>query len=170
MNVARSVYKAASDAEKFEAYYNLQDAEVAYYGTDEGRSSLIACINENVDSPNRDHWLSILERADQKREFVEGQLASFTDKQGATTKPILRFNQNMRVEEYNGRKYVALATGSYPDGTGYNFDWDQTSGAVTYEEKDDIDSMRMLGIAKDIGAAKNLCQHWYEKNKIQITT
>jgi hypothetical protein len=162
MNVARSVYKAASPSEQFEAYYNLQDAEEAYYGTDEGRASLIATINSNVDSPNRNHWLGILERADKKREFIETQMATLADKQNPEHKISLPFNHNMKVEEYGGRKYVALANGSYSDGREYSFDWDQTSGQVVYEEKDDLDSMRTLGVAKDIGTAKNVCENWYK--------
>lgn len=169
MNVARSVFNAASEAEKFEAYYNLQDAEEAYYGTDEGRASLISVINTNADSPNRGHWLEVLDRADKKREFIETQMATRADKQTPDRKASLPFNQNMRVEEHGGRKYVAIADGSYSDGREYSFDWDQSSGQVLYEEKDDIDSMRVLGVAKDIGAAKNLCSNWYENVESKAT-
>jgi hypothetical protein len=170
MNVARSVFKAAAPSEQFEAYYNLQDAEEAYYGTDEGRASLITVINDNTDSPNRTHWLEVLDRADKKREFIETQMATLADKQHPDQKNSLPFNPNMRVEEYNGRKYVALANGSYSDGREYSFDWDQSSGQVLYEEKDDIDSMRTLGIAKDIGSAKNLCSNWYENLESKATS
>lgn len=167
MNVARSVYKAASESERFEAYYNLQDAEAAYYGTDEGRAALISVINTNTDSPNRGHWLDILDRADKKREFIETQMATLADKQNPEQRIILPFNQNMKVEEYNGRKYVSMANGSYSDGRQYSFDWDQSTGQVIYEEKDDIDSMRTLGVAKDIGAAKALCENWYKNTESQ---
>jgi hypothetical protein len=167
MNVARSVFKAASDSEKFEAYYNLQDAEAAYYGTDEGRASLIESINANSDSPNRGHWLEILDRADKKREFIETQMATIADKQNSA-KISLLFNQNMRVEEYNGRKYVAMADGAYSDGREYSFSWDQTTGQVLYEEKDDLDSMRILGVAKNIGSAKELCDNWYQKTESRV--
>ena len=163
MNVARSVYKAAAPSEQFEAYYNLQDSEEAYYGTDEGRAALISVINSNADSPDRGHWLGVLDRADKKREFIETQMATLVGKQNPERKISLPFNQNMRVEAHGGRKYVALANGSYPDGSEYSYDWDQTSGQVIYEEKDDLDSMRTLGVAKDIGSAKNLCENWYRK-------
>jgi hypothetical protein len=163
--VARSVYKAASDSEKFEAYYNLQDAEEAYYGTNEGRASLIAHINSTEDSTTREHWIQVLDRADAKREFIEKQMmASAGDRETSDKKVSLPFNPNMRVEEYGGKKFVMLANGSYSNGTEYKFDWDQTSGQVLYEEKDDIDSMRIIGVAKDIGSAKNLCTYWYEKS------
>lgn len=169
MNVARSVHKAASPSEAFEAYYNLQDAEEAYYGTDEGRASLITVINSNADSPNRGHWLGILDRADKKREFIETQMATLADKHDSEQKMSLPFNSNMKVEEYNGRKYVALANGSYSDGREYAFDWDQTSGQVIYDEKNDPDSMRTLGVAKDVGAAKNLCENWYQNTAIKAS-
>lgn len=167
MNVARSVYKAASPSEQFEAYYNLQDAEEAYYGTDEGRAALISVINTNADSPNRSHWLGILDRADKKREFIETQMATLADRQNPDQRIALPFNPNMKVEEYNGRKYVAMANGSYSNGKEYSFDWDQQTGQVIYEEKDDIDSMRTLGIAKDIGTAKALCENWYKNIESQ---
>jgi hypothetical protein len=167
MNVARSVYEAASESEKFEAYYNLQDAEAAYYGTDEGRASLISVINTNADSPNRGHWLEILDRADKKREFIETQMATLADKLHPEKRIFLHFNQNMKVEEYNGRKYVAMANGSYSDGREYSFDWDQSTGKVIYEEKDDIDSMRILGVAKNINTAKALCESWYQSIESQ---
>lgn len=161
MAIARSVYKAASETEKMEAYYNLQDAETAYYGTDEGRASLIQHINDNSDSPNRKHWLEILDRADSRREFVETQIASLS--KHTTQEAVLPFNPNMRVEASKGRKYVVVANGAYSDGIEYAFDWDQNSGRILYEEKNNPDSMRVLGTATDIGAAKNLCQSWFGK-------
>ena len=164
MMVARSVYQAASESEKFAAYYNLQDAEEAYYGTDEGRSSLIAHINRESDPTKKQHWLEVLDRADKRREFVENQLASLTTKEPVTYKPKLLFNANMRVETSNGRKYVILADGTYPDGRNYMFDWDQTSGRILYEESGDPDSGRLLGIATDVGTARNICENWYIKN------
>lgn len=167
MLVARSVFKIASESEKLEAYYNLQDAEEAYYGTDEGRNSLTDYINTVQDSSSKKHWLEVLERADKKREFIETQIATLADKQNSETKDSLTFVQNMRVEEYNGRKYVVLAKGSHPDGREYIFDWDQSSGKVLYEELNEIDSARILGLAKEIGSAKNLCQNWHENSKIQ---
>lgn len=170
MNVARSVFSAASPSEKFEAYYNLQDAEAAYYGTEEGRAALIALINNNADSPHRSHWLEILDRADKKREFIETQIATLADKRSSEKRVVLPFNQNMKVEELNGRKYVVMATGSYSDGKEYSFDWDQQTGQIIYEEKDDIDSMRVIGIAKDIGAAKAVCENWYQRTGTQLAS
>lgn len=170
MNVARSVYKAAAESEKFAAYYNLQDAEEAYYGTEEGRAALISIINTNADSPNRSHWLEILDRADKKREFIETQMATLADKHNPEQRFILPFNQNMKVEEHNGLKYVAMANGSYSDGREYYFDWDQQTGQIIYEEKDDVDSMRILGVAKDIGAAKAVCENWYQNIKSRLVS
>lgn len=169
MNVARSVYKAAAPSEQFEAYYNLQDSEEAYYGTDEGRAALISVINTNADSPNRGHWLEVLDRADKKREFIETQMATLADKQNSGQAASLPFNQNMKVETHGGRKYVALANGSYPDGSEYSYDWDQSSGQVIYAEKEDIDSMRTLGVAKNISSAKNLCENWFRHASAKVS-
>lgn len=167
MAVARSVYKAASEAEKLEAYYNLQDAETAYYGTDEGRASLIQHINDNADSSNRKHWMEILDRADSRREFVETQIASLS--KATPQEAVLPFNPNMRVEASKGRKYVVVANGAYSDGIEYGFDWDQNSGRILYEEKNNPDSMRILGSATDIGSAKSVCQNWFSKQAARAT-
>lgn len=168
MLVARSVYKAAADGEKFEAYYNLQESEEAYYGTEEGRASLIEYINTSDNSSNKENWLQILDRADKRREFVETNVATRSDHPSTQKEPLV-FNQNMRVENLNGRKYVTLADGAYSDGIEYAFDWDQTSGQILYEEVGDTDSMRILGFAQDVGAAKNVCENWYNRNQARAT-
>ena len=167
MMVARSVFNAASHSEKFEAYYNLQDAETAYYGTEEGRASLIDSINSTTDAKSRTHWLEILAKADQKREFIETQMNSRNDQRNHAEPDSLVFNQNMKVEDFGGRKYVLMADGAYPDGTKYRFDWDQSSGQVAYEEEGDEESMRVLGAARDLTSAKSLCSNWFSRTSAQ---
>jgi hypothetical protein len=164
MSLARNVYKAANtQSEQMDAYHSLQEAEADYYSTDEGRNSLVEHINKTTDSITRKHWLSILEKADQKREFSELQEASANQ---TANQRYVRFSLKFaptEVETPTGQKIIKLSTGKYRSGEEYHFDWDETRGIVFYEESDDVDSIRSLGQASSLQKAKEISEDWYNR-------
>lgn len=157
MLVARDVMKVAQGAETFTAKYNLEEAETAYYGTEEGRTSLIASINTEANEQVRSYWTQLLQKADSKREFIESATA-----QVVKGKVALPFKRDLKVEsDGNGRKSVLLAEGAYTNGTGYSFDWDQKSGLIFYGEDENEDSFKSLGKATNLTVAKRISEEWF---------
>jgi len=72
MLLSREVLKAAStESERLNAQLYVEDAEIDYYGTDEGRASLEAHISSTTNEETRNHWVRMLGKADIKREFNE---------------------------------------------------------------------------------------------------
>lgn len=156
MIVARSVFSAASEDEKLVAYLNLSEAEEAYYGTEEGRRSLMEHIEKTPQSsPDRMHWEEMLAKADMRREFIESGVAA------SPTATTINFHSKLSFSDKDGTKVVTLGTGSVA-GEEYVFDWEQTEGFVSCQ-KNDTSVAEILGKAKNISSAKNLCEEWHQK-------
>jgi hypothetical protein len=72
MLLSREVLKAANtESEQLNAQMYLEEAEIDYYGTDEGRMSLETHIQNTVNKDVQAHWMMLLSKADIKREFNE---------------------------------------------------------------------------------------------------
>jgi hypothetical protein len=167
MVLARDVYKAAeTQSEKMEAFFNLQNSEVEYYGTEEGRTSLIHHINTTDNAQHRSHWLQILDKADAKREFFESQDNTWAPPLPPRIKPLL-FGNLVTHADANGHQVTPLSTGKYDNGVEYHFEWDETRGMVFYEETDDVESMRGLGKATTLEQAKKVSETWYQSQHIK---
>lgn len=160
LSVAREVYQASSnDSERMEAYYHLQEAEALYYGTEEGRTSLINHINSTDNSGKRSHWLEVLSKADLRREFLESQ--------GGWAEPARSIPQlpSTGSREYttdSGHQMVVLYAGPHNSAPlQCKYEWDKTTGKIFYEEGDDLESFRILGKATTPEVARKIAQDWY---------
>jgi len=165
MTLARDVYKAAgTQSEKMEAYFNLQNSEVEYYGTEEGRTSLIHHINTTDNPQHKSHWLEILTKADAKREFFESQDNSWAPPSPLKKKSLMFGNLAAKTDT-SGHQVTSLSTGKYDNGVEYHFEWDQTRGMVFYAETNDIESLRGLGKATTLEQAKKVSETWYQSQQ-----
>lgn len=160
LSVAREVYQASSsDSERIEAYYNLQEAEMLYYGTEEGRDSLINHINSTDSSSKRSHWLEVLSKADLRREFLESQ-GGWVEPSKPT--PQLPSTGYREYTSSTGHQMVVLYAGPHDSAPlECKYEWDRTTGKIFYEEGQDLESFRILGRADNPETAQKIAQDWY---------
>lgn len=162
MELARQVHSAAStQSERLDAQYNVAQAELEYYGTEEGRSSLISHINTTENLEYRQYWQKLITEADEKREFWE-QTEAWA-KPAPRPQHKLTFNDPASSTYITGNSHtmVRLSSGKYKSQEEYSFEWDATNGQVLYEESDNIESFRILGTATDLKQAQSLANRWF---------